>query len=89
MEILGGWSIFRTGITKEEKHIFEEAFKGFVGVSYSPIAVATQVVQGTNYSFFCNAKGVYPNAPNQAAMVTIYDPLNGIAHITKIEMVNN
>ena len=86
--LLGGWSIFRTDITEEEKGIFEAVTKNLEGVKYDPIAIATQVVNGTNYKFFCNAQIVYPNAPNQAAMITIYQPLKGPTHITSVKMLN-
>ena len=85
----GGWTSFSSEITKEASEVFEAAFKGFVGISYSPVAFATQVVAGNNYSFFCNAKAAYPNAPNQAAIVDIYQPLDGSAHITGIRMIND
>ncbi len=74
---VGGWTTYSCDMSEEALKVFEKAFKGFVGVSYTPVAVATQVVEGTNYSFFCNAKGAYPNAPNEAAIVDIYQPLNG------------
>lgn len=60
----------------------------FVGVDYVPLAVATQVVSGINYRFFCNAKGVYPGSTNDAAMVQIYQPLDGEVHITSINRCN-
>jgi hypothetical protein len=85
----GGWTSFNCQITKEASQVFEAAFKSFVGISYSPVAFATQVVSGTNYSFFCNAKAGYPNAPNQAAIVDIYQPLDGPVHITGIRMIND
>ena len=88
-QIAGGWTPFSSDITKEASEVFEAAFKGFVGVSYSPVAFATQVVNGVNYSFFCNAKAVYPNAPNEAAIVNIYKPLDGPAHITEIRKIND
>ncbi len=84
----GGWTTYSCDIQPGEREIFDTAFKGFVGVNYTPLTVATQVVAGVNYSFFCNAKGVYPNAPNQGAMVTIFKPLEGDPHITAIHMVN-
>lgn len=86
-QILGGWTPFESKIDPEEREVFSEAMKGFVGVEYTPVAVATQVVQGTNYNFFCNAKVAYPNSPNYAAMVTIYRPLEGNPHITEIRKV--
>lgn len=58
-----------------------------IGVNYTPLAVATQVVSGINYRFFCNAQVVYPEAPNDAVITQIYKPLNGDPHITSITKV--
>jgi len=81
--IPGGWSVYTTNISKEDKQVFETAVK-LVGVKYEPLAVAKQVVAGTNYSFFCNAQGVYPGAPYEGAMVAIYLPPNGVPHVSSI-----
>jgi hypothetical protein len=86
--IAGGWSTFSCDITKEANEVFETALKGLVGVEYRPVAFATQVVSGVNYSFFCNAKAVYPGTPDEAAMVDIYQPLDGSPHITEITRIN-
>ncbi len=50
----GGWSEFHS-LTKEEKALFNEVMGNIVGVSYKPIVVATQVVNGMNYCFICRA----------------------------------
>ena len=81
----GGWTPFSTTISKEAMDIFNKTKP--VGVHYTPLAVATQVVSGTNYRFFCNAQVVYPDAPNDAVITQIYQPLNGEAHITSITKV--
>ncbi len=81
---VGAWTPFRDQISKEERQVFDNAFKGFVGVSYTPLAVSTQIVAGTNYCYFCNSKGAYPGANNEPALVTIYQPLEGHPHITAI-----
>ena len=83
--LAGGWSEYSCDISPEALKAFEEAMSGFVGVGYSPVAVAQQVVAGMNYNFFCNARVVVPNAPNGAALVSIYQPLEGKAGITHIE----
>ncbi|TKG95531.1 hypothetical protein EYV94_08810 [Puteibacter caeruleilacunae] len=83
--ICGGYTTFSTAISNEATKAWNEAFQGFVGVNYTPVAVATQVVNGTNYRFFCNAKEVYPNSANEAAMVEIYKPLNDKARICQIK----
>ena len=79
--MVGAFTPFTTEISQNEKKIFEEATKGIVGVGYSPIAVSRQVVSGTNYDFFCNARAVYPDAPTFAVMVRIYAPLQGEPHL--------
>ncbi len=81
----GGWSEFSCDISPDEMAVFRKALQGLLGVDYTPVAVASQVVEGMNYDFFCNAKVVYPGASNEAAMVSIYAPLKGDPHITKIE----
>lgn len=83
----GGWTAYSTTISAEETQIFKDALGGMVGVNYSPIAVSSQVVAGTNYHFFCNAQVVYPNAPNTAVLITIFKPLNDKAHVVSIHQV--
>jgi hypothetical protein len=80
----GGWTPYSCVISPEAQKAFDTAFKGFVGVKYIPVAVATQVVAGVNYCFFCNARVVYPKAPNKAAMILIYAPLDGPPTIISI-----
>jgi hypothetical protein len=83
----GGWTDYHKP-GNEELKVFSEAFEGFVGVQYTPILVKSQIVNGTNYSYITNAKGVYPGAQPYKAQVSIYKPINGkavITNITKIE----
>lgn len=82
--ILGGWSEYTAPISAEDMKVFNDALNGLVGVDYKPVAVAKQVVAGMNYSFFCNKKGVYPGAENEGAMVLIFAPTSGKAHISSI-----
>nr|WP_306345609.1 hypothetical protein [Vibrio aerogenes] len=63
---------------------FVEALSGLRGVVYSPVAVASQVIAGMNYQFFCNSKVVYPGAQNEPAMVYITKPVGEKAYITEI-----
>lgn len=86
-ETLGGWTTYSNAISAEAKKAFDTALDGLTGVNYTPLSVASQVVAGTNYSFFCNAQGVYPNAANNGAIVSIFSPLNGTAHITNISAI--
>ena len=73
--LLGGWSAYAP-LTAEDKAVFAEAMNGFVGVSYIPTAVKTQVVAGMNYRFKCNAS-MPPSDVIWEAVVEIYAPLGG------------
>jgi hypothetical protein len=84
---VGSFSPFSTKISTEDKEVFINAFEKFVGVNYEPIAVATQIVAGTNYAFFCNATPVYPGATSNPAIVNIFKSLEGHASITHIEKI--
>jgi len=71
----GGWSEFSCELSKTALKIFEETKP--IGVRYSPVAVATQVVAGTNYAFFCNANRPVGSPYNNAAIIYIHAPLPG------------
>lgn len=83
----GGWTPFSGKISKEAAAVFAAATKNLLGVKYTPVAVATQVVAGCNYAFFCNGTVVYPNAPNEAFIITIFAPLKGGPVIREIKRV--
>ncbi|WP_418263801.1 hypothetical protein [Flavobacterium faecale] len=80
--LVGGWSAFHA-LTPQDQEIFNQALKGFVGVSYTPTAVSTQIVAGTNYRYKCNAS-MAPSEVIWEAIVEIYAPLEGQPHITGI-----
>lgn len=84
----GGYTEFRE-ITEEEKKMFEKAMGSFVGMGQIPLAVATQVVAGVNYTFLCDAKLPVPGhgAPHND-LVTIYRPLNGDPMVTSIRPID-
>ncbi len=84
----GGWTPYSTPLSADAKKVFDSVIKGLIGVNYSPLAVATQVVSGTNYRFFANSQVVYPGALNEAVIIQIYQPLQGEAHITSIKKVD-
>lgn len=83
----GGFSSFRE-ITDDEKQMFNEILKDFVGVGRTPLAVATQVVNGMNYAFLCDAKIVIPSASPHNEIVIIYRPLQGEPILTQIKEVD-
>ncbi|WXR62040.1 hypothetical protein WG909_02120 [Peptostreptococcaceae bacterium AGR-M142] len=75
--MVGAWTKFRTNLSDSDKKVFSRAMDGIMGVNYEPIAVATEVVEGTNYRFFCNSQIVRPDAPNEASMIEIWEKPNG------------
>ena len=85
----GGWSKYSTQISSEARAAFDEAVRGLTGVSYSPIAVAEQVVAGKNFRFFCNAHSVVPNPTNYAAIVGVHKPLSADAELTDTQSFGN
>jgi|694.fasta_scaffold24079_10 hypothetical protein len=89
MSIPGGWSEYTSSISSEAQAAFDEALKGLVGVNYTPVAVAQQVVAGKNFRFFCNASGVFPNAPNYGAILSISKLIGSPAELTGTETVGN
>ncbi|HNW97673.1 MAG TPA: hypothetical protein PKK00_04580 [Bacteroidales bacterium] len=86
--LVGAWSIYTSKIDEQAQQAFKEATHGLVGVSYSPVAVSQQVVAGMNYRFFCNTKLITPIYLNGAAIVSVYKPLKGEAHITSITPIH-
>lgn len=76
--MLGGYTQERP-LSKEEKALFDKAYKGEVALR--PVSFATQVVAGTNYAFLCKDKG------GNKYMVVIYQPLpgQGEARMTSIK----
>ncbi|GHU36854.1 hypothetical protein FACS1894105_07950 [Clostridia bacterium] len=70
----GGYSAERD-LTEEDIVIFNSAAEKLTGVKYEPLKVATQVVAGTNYRFYCKAIYVTPGAEERYVYVTIFKPL--------------
>jgi hypothetical protein len=85
--MVGTWTPYSTEISEKDMEVFKKVFIGFTGVDYSPLCVSTQPVSGTNYRFFCNAKGVYPGALNCGAIVHIYEQLDGSVELKSIDFV--
>lgn len=85
--LVGAFSPYTCKMSADAEGAFNEAVDGLLGVTYSPVAVSQQVVAGMNYKFFCNTQAAtrYPN--NGAAIVSVYKPLKGAAHITHIQEV--
>lgn len=81
--MMGAWSDYHK-LTPNEQNVFDEGMEGFAGVAYSPVAAATQVVNGENYSFFCNATTVTEKPEHFPAIVDMYKKPGEVAEITDI-----
>lgn len=83
--LVGGWTQYQP-LTPQDQKVFDEAMRGFVGVKYSPKEVSTQVVNGTNYRFRCDAS-MPPSEVIWEAIVEIYSPINGQPHVVSITRI--
>jgi hypothetical protein len=87
-QLLGGWSSFNFTLSPKAKGVFDQTVKPLMGVDYTPLAFATQVVSGLNYCFLCEGKVVVPGQPEFAALIYVYAPLKGEPHIKSIDRIN-
>lgn len=83
--LAGGWTAFNFELTAEAKKVFAEAVN-LVGVKYTPMAFATQVVAGLNYCYLAQAQPVVPKAALKVVKLYVFQPLpdQGNPHITQI-----
>ncbi|MDR0839776.1 MAG: hypothetical protein LBN26_00065 [Christensenellaceae bacterium] len=68
-QVVGGYTEERD-LTAEDAALFAAA-AATVDASYEPLKVATQVVAGTNYRFYCKA----PDAQERYVYITVFVPL--------------
>jgi hypothetical protein len=68
----GAWTAYSIRISKDAKSALNEALEGLLGVTYKPLAAASQVVNGINYHFLCDAQVVHPDSPHYAAFIQVY-----------------
>lgn len=87
--MLGAWTEFSCDISAQAQAAFDEAIGEIVGVTYSPVAVASQVVKGMNYAFFCNADTATLPHLSSAAMVNINQEPGGPAKVTGIVTIEH
>ena len=80
-QVVGGFTEYRD-ITEEELAMFNHVI-GKGEDEIIPQKVATQVVNGINYKFFCDSKSGYNLTRCE---VIIYKPINGEPTLTKIEV---
>lgn len=82
----GGWS-YQSYLTPYDSFIFYNAIGNHEDYFYTPIAVAKQIVNGTNYKFVCIAEPRLETLTPQFALVTIYKPLDGEPYATSISLL--
>lgn len=83
----GGWSGFHFELTEEAQKVFAAALEGLVGMTYTPVAFATQVVAGMDYCYLCRGVPSYQGAPETAFKVYVYVPSEGTPHLTTIDRI--
>lgn len=92
-EVTGGWSVYEeqqaVNLPADVQKAFDDAFEGFTGASYEPLALlGEQVVSGTNYSILCRETLVTAQPITKLAVVTIYQDLNGNSSVSNIADLN-
>lgn len=77
----GGWS-YQAYLTPRDSFVFYNAVGNHEDYFYVPMAVAKQIVNGTNYKFICIAEPKTENLSSHFAVVDIYQPLQGEPYVT-------
>jgi hypothetical protein len=85
--IPGGWSAWSFTPTKEATQIFDETLGKLLGVKYKLVAFATQLVNGTNYAFLCEAEMVTLSGSEYIVLATVHQPIKGKPYIMEINTV--
>ncbi|MDT0137677.1 MULTISPECIES: hypothetical protein [Pseudomonadota] len=80
----GGWTPFHFDLTPEAKKVFEATAGKLIGVKYTALAFATQVVNGTNYSFLAKGQPVAPQAAQRVVKIHAHQPPSGDPHLDQI-----
>lgn len=73
----GGYTDFRA-LTAADTLVFQTAIANLVGVTYQPIGVRTQIVNGTNYTFLALATLTTGTTTNSYyVLINVYQALDG------------
>ena len=82
--ISGNWKRAADPALTDTVHkVFDKAFDGLEGVSYTPYALLASrtTASGRQYRILCEATVVYPGAEMHYAAVDVYESLEGNANI--------
>lgn len=82
-QLVGAWTEFRD-LNAEDQKVFKTALEGHVGVKYTALLVATQVVNGTNYCF--DSTGEITNATKTKIAALVYALKATDGHISLSEI---
>lgn len=69
--LVGGYSV-HSEVGEKELAIFNKAMENHLGVDFKPVAVASQVVDGTNYLFICVGSPVVAQPTAALYAIKIY-----------------
>lgn len=87
-DLIGGFTSFRK-FNSEEEAMFNHVMEHFQGVNHSPLAVATQKVNGTNFAFLCESKIVIPDSESYNTLVIIHKPLPNVSEAPILMEIRN
>jgi hypothetical protein len=82
---LGGYTVFSA---PDSRPFLSDVLKDLlIGVGYTILAVASQVVAGVNYAIFAEAKAITKDAIPYNVIVTLFRDLEGKYNLVHIEQV--
>ena len=83
----GGYGTFAAP-TEAQIAVFEQAITQVMGVTYTPLLVATQIVNGTNYLFIAQKTIINATQDSTLETVRIYQALDGTSSLVSIDPFN-
>ncbi|MDF2801359.1 MAG: hypothetical protein K0S61_1262 [Anaerocolumna sp.] len=82
----GGWT-YQADVSPYNAYIFYSAIGESEDFIYFPVAVASQIVNGTNYKFIAIVEPKSTTMNSFFALVEIYKPIQGNAYVTKVNVI--
>lgn len=84
-DVLGGWTQF-DDLEGQDQEVFDVAVK-LIGVKFIPEKVSKQLVNGTNYRFFCYGRPAVVGEHRFPVIVKIFKATDGKVELKGIERV--
>ncbi len=82
----GGWT-YQADVSPYNAYIFYSAIGESEDFIYYPVAVASQIVNGTNYKFIAIVESKSSTMNPFFALVEVYKPIQGNAYVTKVNVI--